>query len=1130
MVAILPPNETLRLQALYRYQILDTSAEKAFDDLTLLAFQICQTPIALISLIDRDRQWFKSKIGLEASETSRDLAFCAHAILREEPLIVEDALTDHRFCNNVFVTGEAHIRFYAGVPLITPDGYRLGTICVIDQVSRQLTASQIESLEALGRQVINLLELRRNLVEREHVGSLLVEQKQQLQEELIYRKQVEVALQQSFQDTQRIQFALDQSSIVAVTNAQGVITYVNDKFCEISQYRREELIGQNHSLISSGYHSRAFFQQMWRTISKGEVWNGEIKNRAKDGNFYWVHTTIVPTLGVEGKPTHYTAIRHDISARKQAEEALQSSKERLNCILQNMPVMLDAFDDEWNVVFWNQECERVTGYHADEVIRNPKLLELAYPDPTYRQQMMDRWMQRGNHYRNWEWDITCRDGSVRTIAWSNLSEQFPIPGWAAWGVGVDVTERKQAELALFQQAERERLIGVISQRIRQSLDLHETLNTTVSEVRQLLQADRVLTYRISPTGVGCITNESVAPDYLPLLDQPLPEDIIPLEYCELYRQGRVRAIDDIEQDELTPCLVDTMRKLGVRSKLIVPILYREQLWGLLIAHQCGQTRRWQTSEVELLKQLGTQVAIAVHQSELYQRTQIELAERKRAEQKIREQAELLDVTTDAILVKDLDRRITFWNKGAERLYGWSATETYGRKTTELLYRCLPAHCEEIYQTVLRQGTWQGELHHWTRAEQEIIVESRWTLMRNSKGEPSAILTVNTDVTQKKQLEQQFLRAQRMESIGTLAGGIAHDLNNVLSPILMSVSLLEMQLCDPNNPKSRQWLDIVESSARRGANLVKQVLSFARGIEGERSLLDVRHLIREIREIVEETFPKSITFSANVARDLWLVHGDATQLHQILTNLCVNARDAMPNGGILRVSAQNIVLEETDTRWHIDAKAGFYVLITVADMGVGIPEEAIDRIFDPFFTTKEIGKGTGLGLSTVMSIVKSHHGFVLVSSQVSKGTEFKIYLPALLEAERSESSVVQLPIGTGQLVLVVDDEAAIREIAKTALETNGYRVLTASNGVEAIAVYAQHKAEIDIALVDVMMPSMDGVTAIRTLRAINRQLKVIVASGFSTFEIPDNIEVSSFLPKPFTVQELLTTLEQVITLP
>ncbi len=503
-------------------------------------------------------------------------------------------------------------------------------------------------------------------------------------------------------------------------------------------------------------------------------------------------------------------------------------------------------------------------------------------------------------------------------------------------------------------------------------------------------------------------------------------------------------------------------------------------------------------------------------------------ERRRDEQKIREQAALLDVATDGIMVQNLQNQILFWNKGAEHIYGWTAEEALGKDAHQLLSVAqIPPHLQEAQALVDREGTWYGELQQVTKDGKKIVVESRWTLMRNAQGQPTSILIVNTDITEKKQLEAQFLRAQRMESIGTLAGGIAHDLNNVLAPILMAVQLLELKMPDE---RAQQWLKILESNAKRGADLVKQVVSFARGIEGERVLVQMRHLISEIRQIARETFPKSIEIQVDVPQGLWMVSGDTTQLHQVLMNLCVNARDAMPNGGILCICAENLTIDEHYARMNIDARVGSYLRIRVADTGVGIPKETLERIFEPFFTTKEIGKGTGLGLSTAIGIIKSHGGFVHVYSEVGEGTEFKVYLPALPESEQSPIHEPELPTGQGELILVVDDEAAIRNITQASLENHAYRVLTAEDGIEAIALYAQHKDEIHAVLIDMMMPAMDGPATIRTLRHIQPKVKIVAVSGLISNEKLTQARcygVNSFLSKPYTTQELLKTLAQVL---
>ncbi len=513
---------------------------------------------------------------------------------------------------------------------------------------------------------------------------------------------------------------------------------------------------------------------------------------------------------------------------------------------------------------------------------------------------------------------------------------------------------------------------------------------------------------------------------------------------------------------------------------------------------------------------------------------LDITERKQAEQKIREQAALLDITTDAIFVRDLNNQIQFWNKGAERLYGWKVEEAIAKNANKLVYR--PETIDQLQEgqeSLAECGSWQGELHQVTKEGKNIIVASRWTLVRDENGQPKSILTVNTDITEKKQLEAQFLRVQRMESLGTLASGIAHDLNNALTPMMMTVQLLETKLLDE---QSQQWLSILETNIKRSADLVKQVLSFSRGLEGKRTPLQVGRFVSEIERIVKQTFSRAIEIRTDIPRqNLWTISGDATQLHQVLMNLCVNARDAMPEGGVLEISARNLWIDEHYVRMNIDAKVGPYVLMTVSDTGMGIPREIVDRIFEPFFTTKEVGKGTGLGLSTVLGIVKSHGGFVKVFSEVGKGTQFNVYLPVTHTDSIGDINDEghELPRGHGELILVVDDEDSIREITKNSLEAFGYKVLTASDGIEAIALYAQHKDEINLVLVDMMMPSMDGVTTIRTLQKINPQVKIIAVSGLVSnhkmIEILGKANnVKTFLSKPYTSNELLKNLQVVLS--
>jgi two-component system, cell cycle sensor histidine kinase and response regulator CckA len=409
--------------------------------------------------------------------------------------------------------------------------------------------------------------------------------------------------------------------------------------------------------------------------------------------------------------------------------------------------------------------------------------------------------------------------------------------------------------------------------------------------------------------------------------------------------------------------------------------------------------------------------------------------------------------------------------------------------------------------------------HWIAVKSNVFPDPN--------GNPTRTIGIHMDITEKKQLEAQFLRTQRLESLGTLASGIAHDLNNILTPILSVAQLLPLRVKNIDE-RTQNLLKILEASARRGADLIKQILSFAQGVEGKYVCIQPSHLIVEIQKIIQQILPKSIEIDTSIPADLGLVWGDMTQLHQVLMNLCINARDAMPQGGTLRIQARNKSIDEMFASEHLDAKIGDYVSIAVIDTGTGIQPQLLHRIFDPFFTTKEIGKGTGLGLSAVLGIVKSHGGFIDVQSQVNRGTQIDIYLPACPPTHQPDENEAELPIGNQELILVVDDELAIGELIKTTLETYNYRVVSASNGKDAIAIYAQHRDAIAAVLVDMMMPVMDGLTTVTALHQLKPDLPVIAISGLNSMEAVARAKrfgCQYFLAKPFTNSELLEVLSK-----
>jgi PAS domain S-box-containing protein len=776
--------EIRRLEALRQYHVLDTPPEPALDDLTTLAAEICNVPIALISLLDENRQWFKAKVGLKMSETPRDISFCAHAIRQREIFIVPDATRDERFAGNPLVTGTESIRFYAGAPLIGPDDLALGALGIMDHLPRVLSPAQKHALRILGRQVMTHLELRKHTRE-------LSESEERLR---IVTRNARVGL--------------------VMINRERRYIYANEAYAEILRLPSSEIVGQRVADVLP------------------EIYEQEVR-----------------------------------------------------------PFQDRAFAGE-----------RVA-------------YDLLKPAP-------DR--------------------------------------------------------------------------------------------------DRDFTVRYEPTFV----------------------------------HGEVASVVASVTD---------------------------------------------------------------------------ITERTRNEERIVEQAALLDKARDAILVRDLEGKILFWNKGAERMYGYTREQAVGRKIAAMLYPD-PELFEQLNAVTLEQGEWNGEIRHLTRNRGEITIEARWTVIRDAEGKPKSVLAINTDITEKKKIEAQFMRAQRMESIGTLAGGIAHDLNNILAPIMMAIDLLKPL---SQGPEAAEILETMEISAKRGADIVGQVLSFARGLEGERIEIQPKHLLRDLEKIIKDTMPKDIRLQFDIPNGLWTLLGDPTQVHQILLNLCVNARDAMPNGGGLTVGVENYVLDEQYAAMNIQAKPGRYVMITVTDSGTGIPPELLDKIFEPFFTTKELNKGTGLGLSTVMAIVKSHDGVINVYSEPGRGSTFRIYLPALagsLGEGKAAHEPAALPRGNGETVLVVDDEASVLTVTSQTLQAFGYGVLTATDGADAVAIYAQHRAAVAVVLTDMMMPVMDGPLTIHALMRINPEVKIIAASGLvsnGNAAKASGVGVKHFLMKPYTAGTLLKTLRLVL---
>ena len=1307
MKTALPSNKTKKLEVQHRFETLSTDAQVAFDDIVHLAAQICHTPIAIINLIDNGRQCFKAKVGIEFTEIPRDVGLCPLCLQERDLVIISDTLIDERAKNNIAVTSYPFIRFYAGIPLILPEGEAIGTLCIMDQKPREITPEQIEALQALARQLINNLELGDTITrERDRFFTLSLD--------LIciagfdgYFKRLNPAFEKTLGYSQAqlltapfLNFVHpdDQTATIAImeTLKAGlpVVNFENRYRCQDGSYKcfswksisviEEGLIyatARDLTEIKDSELALKESEERWQLALRGNndgIWDwnletnqvffscrwkemlgyadSEISNHVdewvarvhpddfpkamqainehldkktpfyinehrlicKDGTYKWILDRGQALWNDQGKPIRMVGSHTDITETKQAEvllkerqKSLTQQEELLRKVLNTIPVGVWITDKQGKILQANPAACKIWGVNKENFDLANLNLGLISPDTSNPHQFKAWWTDTGQPIDPQEWapylaitkgeiilneciDIQRFDATRKTILNSAIplrSDQEEIIGSIV--VNQDITEQQIFKQALW---ENQRLFQKIADATPEILYLYDLISDQNIYVNQ--QITEILGY--SPTEIQQIEGlmqKLVHPEDLSKLRESFKHlaeardgEVAESEYrmqcangewCWLISRDVVfsrtpeglphqilgtatditkRKQAEVELREMSAALANAVEGIsyldangyyravnkayanacGYEPEEMLGMfwqktVYPEDLTKLENAYQEMLSKGKVEVEARGIRKDGSHfykhvVMVAAYNKEKqfigHHCFMKDITERMQSEQKIREQAALLDIATDAIFVKNINNKILFWSQGAERLYGWTAAEAIGKDANDFLYKN-PIDHSQIQQTLLTKGKWQGELRKVTKNGQEIIVESRWTLVYDEAGKPKSILVVNTDITEKKQLEAQFLRAQRMESLGTLASGIAHDLNNILAPILMAVQLLELQLKDE---RSKRLLPILKNNAKRGAELVKQVLSFGRGIQGDRTIIQVRHLVAEIRHIAKETFPKSLELYIDLSAELWTVLGDATQLHQVLMNLCVNARDAMPNGGTLSICAENIWIDENYAKLNIDAKVGSYIVVTIADTGIGIPPEIIDRIFEPFFTTKELGKGTGLGLSTVLGIVKSHGGFINVYSELGKGTEFKVYLPALDAQENQQIEETHIPKGSGELILVVDDESAIRDITITSLETHGYKVISACDGQEAIATYKQNQAKISLVLLDMMMPNMDGTNAINELQKINSHVKIIAMSGLTTNAVNAEAaskQVKGFLSKPFTTGELLITIQTVL---
>jgi PAS domain S-box-containing protein len=1099
-----PPNELERVAALYQCNILDTEPETGFDDITQLAAHICQTPIALVSLIDKDRQWFKSKVGIIATETPRKLAFCSHAILQDGIFIVPDTLKDERFATNSLVTYAPNIRFYAGVPIKTAEGYPLGTLCVIDREPRELSQDQISALKALGNQVRYLIETRRSLVEISRLsiptatkmskgkfltkiafwtsiaasmvismGAISYAKMNDLQEANIVFLQQQDALSKidrplshlrdlksamaeylildSPESLEKygIMFSQLEQDLQALAKAPISVNYNrvdrqqnNDRYAEITtlllQFIGKELssssqiISLRQTVGSQAAQKQALEKRDQDAVNLNDIQLENLINTEKDTSIRLLQKkqvsmsnavglsliTMLSTLGVLG--LLFYSIYHEISARYRLANRLEQERDFIDTVVNTVSALVIVLDPEGKIIQFNSECERVTGYRYEEV-RNQsfwKIFLLPEDIESFRSTFSQSFNRNSpSSYENY-W--VTNNGEHRLISWSTttlLSADNKVD--FVIGTGLDISDRKQVEEEIRLQNWRSLVFSQITLRIRQSLNINEILNTTVTEVRKFLKADRVIVYRFNGEWEGTVVVESVEPPWLASLDTDIKDVCFRQGLWEDYRQGRKIVNDDIPNSDTPDCYKNLMAQFQVQANLVVPILESDRLWGLLIAHQCSEPRHWRSFEVDFLSEIGNQVGIALYQATL--------------------------------LAQETQRR-----------------EQLSRQNIEL-----------------------EEARHEAEAA---------TKMKSS-----------------------FLAT------------MSHEIRTPMNAVLGMTGLLaDTEL----SGLQRDFVETVRVSGENLLTLINEILDFskleANEMELEEINFDLNTCVEEVTDLLAMlAHSKALEIASLIHQDVPLyLCGDVARLRQILTNLISNAIKFTSEGEvIIKISLK----AETESIATIEFR--------IIDTGIGISPNAQKKLFQPFTqvdasTTRKYG-GTGLGLAICKQIVDMIGGKIGIDSEEGKGSQFWFTIPL---AKQSADTIAKMqPRREVNLqdirVLVVDDSETNGKILTYQLTAWQMRVDAIQHSSEAISVLRAAVAEGDryqLAILDMQMPELDGEMLGAQIKAdpILNDIKLIMLTslnqqgGLRRFK---QFGFEFYLVKPIKQSRLLDILMEVVAM-
>ncbi len=854
----------------------------------------------------------------------------------------------------------------------------------------------------------------------------------------------------------------------------GEITYVNEAFCRYFGRTAEDVAGQSvFSLAVEGERERMMADIAALNVASSTL-SQDYQVLAPGGEPRWERWTCRALFGPQGQAVAYQAVGEDITRRKLAEEALQRS-ESLH-VLARRASGLGIW--EWNItekkVYWTPEVEAIFGYEPGETngVLEDVTSRIHPEDVDGWRESVEASVEEGKEHRL-DFRVIWPDQSVHWVFVLGDAER-DTSGKATRMVGIvtDITERKQAEVAL---RSSERFLNSVFEAIREGISV---LDLDLSIVR---------------------VNKWIEEKYS-------PQAVLYGKKCYAAYQQR---------DAVCPWC-PSLKAIETGETQIAEVPY---------AATQGQNGWLELSAFPLKDEHGKVTGVIECVRDLTERKLAE-AERERLMSAIEQAAEVVVIT-------DREGAIQYVNPAFERVTGYTREEALGRNPRILKSgEHDAAFYRNLWDRLVQGQPWTG--HFSNKKKDGTLYQEEATIspVRDATGQVTNYVAVKRDVTHEQELEEQLLRSQKMEAIGQLAGGVAHDFNNILQAMLGHLAFA-MERAAPGAP-IREDLQQVRSGAERAAELTRQLLAFGRQQVLQPKDIDLNQVVGGVLRMVERVIGEDIQLDFIPGHQLGTVLADPSQLEQVIMNLCINARDAMPQGGKLTVKTQNVVLDSAYCEMHPWAKPGRFALLKVADTGTGMDEETQRRAFEPFFTTKELGKGTGLGLATAYGIVKQHDGLIQVYSGPGRGSLFKVYLPAATRAAGQVERESEGPVGGGtETILVAEDDDVIRGLAVRVLEKAGYTVLEASNGEEAVEVFRAHSGEIDLALFDVVMPKMSGPAAYDALRTMGPQLRVLFSSGYSAnsdltrFSLDEGVEL---IQKPYEPKALLRKVREILDAP